>query len=67
MKWEGAPLTPDQEAAWKASLKCSFCGKSFRQVENVVAGPNVAICNECVDLAVEILADERASRGGSGK
>ena len=37
---------------------CSFCGKSERKVLRVIAGPGVAICNECIDLCNEILAVE---------
>ena len=40
-------------------LLCSFCGKSQRQVKKLIAGPGVYICNECVDLCVEIIAKER--------
>lgn len=40
-----------------ASLECSFCGKTTGQVEHVIAGPGVAICNECVELVVERLAE----------
>jgi ATP-dependent Clp protease ATP-binding subunit ClpX len=36
---------------------CSFCGKSQKQVKALVAGPGVYICNECIDLCAEILAD----------
>jgi ATP-dependent Clp protease ATP-binding subunit ClpX len=43
------------------NLKCSFCGKGQRQVELLIAGPGVAICNECVDLCDEIIADFRSS------
>lgn len=39
-------------------LKCSFCGKSQDQVIKLIAGPGVYICNECVDLCIEILGDE---------
>ena len=39
-------------------LLCSFCGKSQRQVKKLIAGPGVYICNECIDLCVEILAQE---------
>lgn len=42
-------------------LKCSFCDKQQRQVEILVAGPGVAICNECVDLCNEIIVDARAT------
>ena len=42
-----------------ATLRCSFCGKHQRQVNKLIAGPDVYICNECVDLCVEIIAKER--------
>jgi ATP-dependent Clp protease ATP-binding subunit ClpX len=42
-----------------ATLTCSFCGKPKRQVDKLIAGPGVYICNECVDLCVEIIARER--------
>ena len=42
-----------------AILTCSFCGKRQRQVERLIAGPGVYICNECIDLCVEIIAQER--------
>ena len=38
--------------------RCSFCGKSQNMVERLVAGPNVYICNECIDLCNDILKDE---------
>ncbi|MDO5041157.1 MAG: ATP-dependent Clp protease ATP-binding subunit ClpX [Peptoniphilus sp.] len=40
-------------------LKCSFCGKTQNQVKRLIAGPNVYICNECVDLCVDILEKEK--------
>ena len=42
----------------KKALRCSFCGKRAEQVSRIIAGPNVYICNECVDLCSSILADE---------
>lgn len=39
-------------------LKCSFCGKSQKQVRKLIAGPGVYICNECVDLCNEIIDEE---------
>lgn len=39
-------------------LRCSFCGKSQDQVRRLIAGPNVYICNECVDLCKEIIDEE---------
>ena len=42
----------------KKSLRCSFCGKRQEQVGRIIAGPNVYICNECVELCSSILRDE---------
>ena len=42
----------------KDSIRCSFCGKRQEQVNRIIAGPNVYICNECVDLCNSILHDE---------
>jgi ATP-dependent Clp protease ATP-binding subunit ClpX len=39
-------------------LKCSFCGKSQRQVRKLIAGPNVYICDECIDLCNDIVDEE---------
>jgi len=39
-------------------LKCSFCGKSQKQVKKLIAGPGVYICDECVDLCNEIIDEE---------
>jgi ATP-dependent Clp protease ATP-binding subunit ClpX len=41
-----------------ANLKCSFCGKPQRRVKKLIAGPGVYICNECVVLCVETLANK---------
>lgn len=40
------------------NLKCSFCGKSQDQVKRLIAGPNVYICDECVELCDEIIQEE---------
>ena len=40
------------------SIRCSFCGKRQEQVNRIIAGPNVYICNECIDLCSSILRDE---------
>ncbi len=42
----------------KSQLKCSFCGKSQDQVKKLVAGPNVYICDECIELCNEIIDEE---------
>jgi len=45
-------------------LKCSFCGKSQKQVQQLIAGPGVYICDECVELCNEII-EERLAEAGS--
>jgi len=42
----------------KKQVKCSFCGKSQEQVNRIVAGPGVYICNECIELCSEIIEEE---------
>jgi hypothetical protein len=42
-------------------LHCSFCNKSQRQVKKLIAGPRVFICEECVNICNDILAEDRAS------
>ena len=44
----------------KKHLKCSFCGKTQEQVKRLIAGPNVYICDECIELCQEIILDEFA-------
>lgn len=39
-------------------LRCSFCGKSQNEVERIITGPNVYICNECIDLGKEIIDND---------
>lgn len=41
----------------KNNLFCSFCGKSQHSVKKLIAGPNIFICNECVELCVDIMND----------
>ena len=40
-------------------VKCSFCGKSQKQVKKLIAGPGVYICDECIDLCNDIIAEEQ--------
>jgi len=48
------------------TLYCSFCGKSQHSVAQLIAGPSVFICNECIDLCVDIVAAETGQkRNGS--
>lgn len=42
-------------------LRCSFCGKPQEQVNRMIAGPGVCICNECIELCVSVLEDEGAA------
>ncbi|WP_437585070.1 ATP-dependent Clp protease ATP-binding subunit ClpX [Paramicrobacterium sp. CJ85] len=46
-------------------LKCSFCGKSQKQVQQLIAGPGVYICDECVELCNEIIEERLAEAGES--
>ena len=50
----GTPIDRD-------TLRCSFCGKGYAGAGSMVCGPtpSVAICNECVDLCTQIMAEER--------
>ena len=47
-------------------LKCSFCGKTQKQVKKLIAGPGVYICDECIDLCNEIIEDELSEASGLG-
>jgi ATP-dependent Clp protease ATP-binding subunit ClpX len=47
-------------------LKCSFCGKSQKQVKKLIAGPGVYICDECIDLCNEIIEEELADASDLG-
>ncbi|MDN6272103.1 MAG: ATP-dependent Clp protease ATP-binding subunit ClpX, partial [Bifidobacterium crudilactis] len=39
--------------------RCEFCGKTEHQVRKLVTGPNSAICDECIELCVDIISEER--------
>ncbi len=47
-------------------FKCSFCGKSQKQVKKLIAGPGVYICDECIDLCNEIIEEEFSAPGEAG-
>lgn len=51
----------------KNAVRCSFCGKTQSQVLNLIAGHGVYICNECVELCNQIIADENISRKNKKK
>ena len=40
-------------------LRCSFCGKSEKEISKLIAGPNVYICNECVGICNQFIADDQ--------
>ena len=48
-------------------LKCSFCNKSQRDVRKLIAGPTVYICDECVDICLDIIAEEKDGDDGEGR
>jgi ClpX C4-type zinc finger len=45
-----------------SSSRCSFCGKDQHNVRKLIAGPNVYICDECIELCNDIIADEFEER-----
>ena len=47
-------------------LKCSFCGKTQKQVKKLIAGPGVYICDECIELCNEIIVEELAEASTLG-
>jgi len=47
-----------------ANLSCSFCGKSQREVKKLIAGPTVYICDECIELCNDIIAEEYGREDG---
>ncbi len=49
---------PKKDAA-DETLRCSFCNKSQREVKKLIAGPTVFICDECVDICLDIIAEDR--------
>ncbi len=52
-----APAAPQDPAAPR-TLYCSFCGKSQHDVRKLIAGPSVYICDECVELCLDIIRDD---------
>src|SRR6202035_1512567 len=45
----------------KNTLHCTFCGKSQQEVRKLIAGPTVFICDECVELCMDIVSEENKS------
>ncbi len=55
------------EGNYGAVLRCSFCGKSQDEVRKLIAGPTVYICDECIELCNEIIAEEAEERFVPGR
>ncbi|AQX27861.1 MULTISPECIES: ATP-dependent Clp protease ATP-binding subunit ClpX [unclassified Bartonella] len=55
--------TSNSESESKNTLYCSFCGKSQHEVRKLIAGPTVFICDECVELCMDIIREENKSSG----
>ena len=49
---------PNKRDSGQSNLSCSFCGKSQKEVKKLIAGPSVYICDECISLCNDILAEE---------
>ena len=49
------------------NLSCSFCGKSQREVRKLIAGPTVYICDECIELCNDIIAEDGVRQAGPGE
>jgi ATP-dependent Clp protease ATP-binding subunit ClpX len=56
----------NQNKVKEGDIRCSFCSKSRNEVKKLIAGPTVYICNECVDLCNDIIAEEWEEEKGSG-
>jgi ClpX C4-type zinc finger len=55
---EATPVTGRYATGAAPEIRCSFCGKTQRQVRKLVAGPSVYICDECVAVMSEIVAED---------
>ena len=63
-------MSSKRETGSNSNLSCSFCGKSQKEVKKLIAGPSVYICDECISLCNDILAEEiqkEDTNKGSGK
>ena len=57
----------DQSGDGKNPLYCSFCGKSQHEVKKLIAGPTVFICDECVELCMDIIREENKNNNSVEK
>ena len=58
------PERGKRDDGYGGNLTCSFCGKSQKEVKKLIAGPTVYICDECIGLCNDIIADEADRDGG---
>lgn len=56
-------MTDKKDKETKDNLFCSFCGKNQHNVKKLIAGPNIFICNECIELCVDIMKDPNLDTG----
>ena len=59
-------IDTEQKAGEEQKFFCAFCGKAQDQVQRLVAGPEVSICNECINLCVDVLRDESLAEVSQG-
>lgn len=55
------PKAPAREKAKDAHFFCAFCGKTQQEVRRLIAGPEVSICNDCIELCVDVMRDEQSA------
>jgi ATP-dependent protease Clp ATPase subunit len=60
-KAAGSP-GPQPEPEKEHGLRCHFCGKSSRDVDTLIAGPGVFICDACVEISEEIIREEAVAK-----
>jgi len=60
MWWRKSARQPERPV-----LRCSFCNKGQDDVKKLIAGPTIFICNECIDVCNDIIADDERSTAGS--
>ena len=60
-------MTSNNQSSKEKSLHCSFCGKNQHDVRKLIAGPSVMICNECIELCMDILKEEQKQTGKTPK
>ena len=60
-------MTSNSQTSKEKHLHCSFCGKNQHDVRKLIAGPSVMICNECIELCMDILKEEQKQTGKTPK